>query len=522
MKFELLRSFDGYKLTNLTKDLTAGLMVAIVAMPLSIALGIQSDSTLQAGLITAIVGGFFIAVFGGSRYSIGGPSATFVVVTVSYINNPAIGIPGIVIITMLAGVVLILFGLLRFGKALKFVPYPLVIGFTAGIGVILLVGQIKDFFGLTISGTISADFIPKLMSYFTHLNTFNIVSFVLGIITLAIIYLLPKINRKIPSVIIAIIIVTFISIGIKSILKDNVEIKTIGSTYGEINADINLMFSLNFSEVNFISLIMPIFTIAVLSALEGLMSATVAEGMTNRIYDPNAELIGHGIANIASGFFCGLPVTGALARTSVNITGGAKTPIAGISHSLILLLMFFILMPIMRYIPFCVLSAVLVKVAINMSRFKLVSKFAIFSIRDSIILMTSFLLTIFLGVLYGVTLGLLCAFIANIKNIIRGIKITNVPHKSSENLSYYRLDGALYFVSVVKVIDFVREKMLTTDEIVLDLIDIKTIDATSVERLAKYSKMFKESGKKLSLLNLNSFVRVRYEKAFKTLYFTWR
>ncbi|MDR0752290.1 MAG: SulP family inorganic anion transporter [Christensenellaceae bacterium] len=521
MKFEIIRSFRGYKRTNLVKDLTAGLMVAVVAMPLSIALGIQSSVTLQAGLITAIIGGFCISAFGGSRFSIGGPSATFVVVTVSYVNNPTIGISGLVIITMCAGVLLIGFGLIHIGKALKFVPYPLVIGFTAGIGVILLAGQIKDFLGLTIVNA-SVDFIPKLSGCLTSIGTFNIVTFMLAFLTLAIIYLLPRINKKIPSVIISIIIVTTISIVLKAILTDKIEVKTIGSTYGTIKADIETMSNLSFDNVEWKSLIIPIFTIAILSALEGLMSATVAEGMTNRIYDPNAELVGHGIANIMSGFFCGLPVTGALARTSVNISGGAKSPLAGVSHSLILLIMFFLFMPIMKFIPFCVLSAVLVKVAINMSRFKLVLKFALFSVRDSIILATSFLFTIFFGVLFGVAIGLISAFVLNIVNITRGIKIIKIPEKTTLNSFYYQLDGALCFVSVVKVIEFVREKVNNCDEIVLDMINIKAIDATSVERLAKYSKMFKEGGKRLRLLNLTNAVRKRYEKAFKTLSFSWR
>jgi SulP family sulfate permease len=260
------------------------------------------------------------------------------------------------------------------------------------------------------------------------------------------------------------------------------------------------------------------------------MSATVAEGMTNDVYNPNTELIGHGIANMGAGLLGGIPVTGAIARTTANINGGAKSPLAGISHALFLLVMYFTLMPIFAYIPFAVLAAVLIKVAITMSRFPLFLRFITFGIRDSLLLTASLLLTVFLGVAYGVLLGIALAFLINIQNFIHNMKIEQADFEQiesgkkfkSESKIAYKISGAVFFMSVNKLIVLVRSAILTHDEIVLDFSGVSRVDATAVERLAKLAKNVSAQDKRLVLHNLSDRQKLRYEKAFKYIIVKWK
>lgn len=535
MKPEMINCLKGYQKKSLISDLTAGLLVAIVALPLSIAFGIQSGSTLQAGLITAIIGGFCISAFGGTRFSIGGPAAAFIVITAGYISTPGIGLPGMLIIVLMSGVLLILMGLLKVGRLLKYVPFPIILGFTAGIGFVLLFGQLKDFLGLTLPNGNPADFIPKLSEYGRNIGSVNFYSLGVGAVTLAIIYGLQKINKKIPGVIIAIVAMTGLTVAAGAIFGDKIHISTIGSAYGDIKTEFTFISAFDFSSVQFGSLILPAIVISLLSALEGLMSATVAEGMTKKAYDANMELVGHGLANIGSGLLGGLPVTGVIARTSVNIFSGGKTPVAGMFHSVLLLVMYFALMPVMKFIPFPVLAAVLIKVAIGMSRFPLLAKFVKFSKRDAAIIAVSFFLTIFLSLIYGVLVGLALAIILNIKNMKRGLKITveevkdafaavtealdvegnPVPELPGEKC--FRVSGALYFISVVKLIDFVKKQCADTPEIVLDMSEVHSVDATALEKLMKFKEFSEANELKIELVNFNPKATARYRTAKRNL-----
>lgn len=520
MKPELLLGFKTYKKKFVFSDLLSGLMVAIVALPLSIAFGIQSGATLQTGIMAAIVGGMLISAFGGAKFSIGGPSATFIVLTATYIADPDIGLNGIFIITTLAGVMLIAAGFLKAGRLLKYVPYTVIIGFTAGIGFILLSGQFKDFLGLILPDGNPPDFIGKMSACFQNMTSFNPFALLIGAVTLAIIYLLPKLNKKIPSVIIALIAATILSFVLNTALGDIASIPTLGSVYGDITAEFTFI---DFSAVSsrFYIYLIPAGSIAILSALEGLMSASIAEGLSGAPFNPDSELIGHGIANIGTGLTGGIPVTGALARTSVNISSGAKSPLSGIFHSLFLLIFYLLLMPVMKYIPFSALAAVLIKVSISMSRFKLVARFAAFGLRDSATLLTSFLVTVIFGVLYGVFAGIAVAFAFNIPAFKNKLFITEVTANEvrggeilpAESIRIFGLKGAVFFISVNKLLKVIESAATAAEYIVIDMDKTGKMDATAAEKLSKTAKAMAKNDKKLVLLNMSDTNEKRYKTA---------
>jgi SulP family sulfate permease len=529
MKPELFSTLKGYSKKDFFSDLTAGLLVAIVALPLSIAMGIQSGATLQAGLISAIIGGFLIAALGGSRYTVGGPSATFILVTLSYIAAPGIGRAGLPFVMLAAGVILIAAGLLRAGKLLRFVPFPIVTGFSAGIGVILIVGQLPDFFGLTLPDGNPADFVPKILGYAANFGSARLTTAGVGIFALAVMYILQRINKKIPAAFAAVALSTLLAAVINPHMPEELAIATIGSRYGDVKPEFNFLDFGALRDADIYKLIPAAFIIALLSALEGLMSATSAEGMTGNAHDPNTELIGHGAGNIGAALFCGIPVTGVLARTSANINGGAKTPVAGMFHSVILLLVYLLLMPVLAYVPFAALAAVLIRVAVIMSKFPLFAKFLTFGIRDSIILSAAFILTVFLGVAYGIAAGLALAFAVNTQNFAKKLTIECVDAEQlsggkkfrAENKKAFRISGAVFFVSVNKLLAFVRQSIRDADEIILDMSAVTNMDATSVERLAKLAKSISKYEKRLVLHNLRARAYNSYKKAFEQIIVVW-
>jgi SulP family sulfate permease len=511
IKPAFLDSFKGYNGKTLSQDLVSGLMVAIVALPLSIAFALQSGFTLQAGIVTAIIGGFFIAALAGNKFSIGGPAAAFIVITAGYVANPEIGVSGVLIIAIAAGVLQIIVGLIKVGKLLKFVPFPIILGFTAGVGFVLLFGQLKDFLGLTLSGANPNEFIEKFVAYGGAIKTFNYQAFIAGAVTLGLIFGINKINKKLPSVIIAAIVVTLLCALFESIFKDGFFVETVGDKYGNIEPEITPIFAISFSSVKFSALIVPILVIAFLSSLEGLMSAAVAEGMTNTRFDANAELIAHGFANIGSGLLGGLPVTGVVARTSVNISGGGKTPLAGIFHSLFLAVMFVCLMPAVKFVPFSVLAAVLIKVSIGMIRLPVLAPFIKFSKRDTGVFAVTLLLTIFLDLVYGVGIGLATAFIFNIKFLKTGFKYDiNSDNEKNPVLS---LHGSLNFVSCVKFYDKLVAMRDTVESLTLDCAEIKTFDTTSAEKIVKIKREYEHSGKHIIFINVTPLAQSRLKRS---------
>lgn len=515
MKPELFNSLKNYKKSNLINDLLAGLMVAIIALPLSIALGIQSvpetvsSNGIQFGIITAIVAGFFISALGGSRFQIGGPTAAFVVILYSYIANPDIGILGLALAGIMAGVLLILMGVLRVGSIMKFFPYPIVIGFTTGIGVTLLVGQIKDLCGFDSHGT---EAIEKIISYFESIRTFDLATFLVGLVGLACVIIIPKINKKIPSAFVALILCTLISLLLNNFADTS--IVTIGSKYGEIKAGFFPIDLSSISSVKFSALIVPAIVIAFLCAIESLLSATVAGGMTNTTFNSNQELVGQGVANIFSSLLGGLPATGAIARTAAGIENGAKSPLTGVFHSLFVLIMYFALMGVMQYIPLCVFSAILISVAINMSRFKLFGKLCAFGVRDSIILIATCALTIIFDLTYGVLGGVAITLIANIKHIKKGLKMET---DAIDGEKVIKLKGSATFINASKLADYIASELEYVEKITLDMSELESIDETTLEKLAVLNKKIKLQKKELNISGASERVSTRINKFLPVL-----
>ncbi len=503
---ELLNSLKGYKKSYLISDLLSGLLVAIIALPLSIALGLQSvpeniGGGIQMGIITAIIAGFCISVFGGSRFQIGGPTAAFVVIIFGYLADPEIGLIGLQIATLLAGVLLIIMGFVKGGNLVKYIPFPIEVGFTTGIGITLLVAQIKDFCGFTGSGV---HFIDKIVDYITSITSFNLPTFLIGLGTLLAIYLIPRINKKLPSQFIAIVLFTVVNVLIGG---ESLGVLTIGGKYGEITAGFS---SLNFgsiSSLNFGKIIVPAIVIAFLGALESLLSATVADGMTKLKSNFNQELIGQGIGNIASTMLGGLPATGAIARTSANIKSGAKSSLAGVFHAVFLLIFYFVLMGVMKFIPLCALAAVLINVSINICNPKKFIKTSKFGVRDTIVLFTAMLLTVFFDLTYGVLGGFVLALLLNIGSFKNPLKI-----EKEENT--IKLKGAIYFLNVNKLIKEISALTLENEEVIVDFEFVTKIDLSSSEKLHHFKSEVLENGKTINYQSVSEKLDKRL-----TLYF---
>ena len=401
----LLKDLRRYNKEKFAADTMAGLIVGIVALPLAIAFGIASGVSPEKGIITAIVAGFIISALGGSRVQIGGPTGAFIVIIYGIIQQ--FGLSGLMVATMLAGVFLILLGVFRLGTIIKFIPYPIVVGFTSGIAVTIFTTQIKDLFGLEI-GEMPADFISKWGVYFSHFHTVTWPSTLVGILSIAIIALTPKVSKKIPGSLIAIVVMTLAVYLLKEFAGIS-SIKTIGDFYPNIKAQIP---ALTMPDITWeqVKLLFPTaMTIAVLGAIESLLSATVADGVTGDRHDSNQELIGQGIANVCTPLFGGIPATGAIARTMTNINNGGRTPVSGIIHAAVLLLIFLVLMPLAAYIPMACLAGVLIIVSYNMSGWRTFRELMKNPKSDITVLIITFLLTVIFDLTIAIEVGLVIA-----------------------------------------------------------------------------------------------------------------
>lgn len=498
IKPALFDSLKGYSFKKLTADLMSGLLVAIIALPLSIALGIQSGVTLQQGIITAIVAGFIISLFGGSKVQIGGPTAAFVVIVLGYVNNPEIGLIGLQFATVMAGIILLFLGLFRAGKLVRYIPYPIILGFTAGIGVTLMVGQIKGFFG--IDCLTGGHFISQISILFQNIKSISFATTAIGCVTIAIIICLPKINAKFPSAFVAVITATLLTLLVNKFYPHSVD--TIGSSFGEIKAQFYFPQWANLGSLNIVKLIVPSMVIAFLGAIESLLSATVADSMINGRHDSNTELFAQGLTNIASACFGGLPATGAIARTAANVKNGGRSPVAGMFHAVILLIMFLVLMPIMKFIPMASLSAVLIMVALGMANFKLCFKMILFNWRDTAILLTTFVLTVTEDLVFGVGGGFLVACILQIielcakTNISQAETLEKYTHLNANlnNAQAFLVTPHLTFKSADKLISHIDTRIENYDTIIFDLSLLKTFDLSAMEKLVKYFKRLNNSG----------------------------
>lgn len=475
-KPELVNTIKSYSGKQFVTDLIAGIIVGIVALPLSIAFAIASGCSPETGLYTAIIAGFCIAALGGTRCQIGGPTGAFTVIIYAIVNNPQLGIGGLATATVLAGIMLILLGVLKLGGLVKFIPYTIVVGFTAGIAVTIATGQIGDFFGMhpqfpmTVMGAeyakMPGTFAGKIAVYANSLSSINLYSLIMAVVCLVIIFMWPRVTKKIPGSLIVIILATIANIIISNIAGDNPAWHTdiIRDRYSIPNGLPKPAlpdFTLSTIQTVFPTAV----SIAVLAAIESLLSAVVADGMIGTKHDSNNELIGQGIANIFSPLFGGLPATGAIARTATNINNGGRTPVAGIVHAIVLLLIMMLFGKYVEYIPMAALAAVLMSVAWNMAGIPAIRKLLKGQKSDITVLSVTFLITVFVDLTYAIGIGLIFAAFLFIKKMIdvsevqesRGTIVSGITGDGQEEtldvpagVLVYEIDGPLFFGTVRK------------------------------------------------------------------------
>lgn len=481
---------NGFSKEQFFKDLIAGIIVAIIALPLSIALGISSGVSPEKGLITAIIAGFIISLLGGSRVQIGGPTGAFVVIVFGIIQNH--GVDGLIIATFMAGIILVLFGLLRFGSLIKYIPYPITVGFTSGIAVTLFSTQVKDFLGLSMIKTPS-EFIPKWEAYISHMNTTNLYTLAIGLLALIILIFWPKINKKIPGSLIALIVTTLV------VFIFNLPVATIGSQFGKISSNIPMPHIPNLNLNTLKALIGPAFTIALLGGIESLLSAVVSDGMIGDKHNSNAELIAQGIANMGSSLFGGIPATGAIARTAANVKNGGRTPISGIVHSITLLLIMLVFMPLAKFIPLTTLSAILIIVSYNMSEWRTFKAILKAPKSDIAILLTTFFLTVLFDLVIAIGIGMVVSMCLFMRRVATSIEVNELNEsdcsdksnidtdmgnlKFGENVLVYDIRGHLFFGAVDTFMNTMKEINDDAKVLVLRMRHTKTLDVTGYKQI---------------------------------------
>ena len=427
----LLSELRHYNKAKFAADLMAGLIVGIVALPLAIAFGIASGVSPSQGILTAIIGGFIVSALGGSRVQIGGPTGAFIVIIYGIVSDPNLGLSGLMLATMLAGIFLILLGVCHLGTIIKFIPYPIVVGFTSGIAVTIFTTQIKDLFGLTIAGKMPGDFLSKWLVYFQNFDTVDWVTTAVGVLSILIIALTPKVSKKVPGSLVAIIVMT---IGVYFLnTYTDMKVLTIGDQFGEIKASIPSLQVPNLSWESVKSLFPTAMVIAVLGAIESLLSAAVADGVCGDHHNSNQELIGQGVANLCTPLFGGIPCTGAIARTMTNINNGGRTPVAGIIHAVVLLVIFLVLMPLAAYIPMSCLAGVLVIVSYNMSGWRTFMQLMKNPKSDVIVLFITFLLTVIFDLTIAIEVGLLIACLLFMKRMAESTQIKVIADEIDPN-----------------------------------------------------------------------------------------
>ncbi len=490
-----MRHYNGKKFQA---DLIAGVVVGIVALPLAIAFGIASGVSPTIGLITAIIGGFMVSAFGGNSVQIGGPTGAFIVIVYGIISR--FGLEGLAVATFMAGLILVLMGLFKLGTVIKFIPYPIVVGFTAGIALTILSTQVNDFLGMGLRD-LPGDFISKWGVYFSNLDKIDLPTVGVALASLAIIILTPKISKRLPGALMAIIIITGAVFLLRS-FDPSLAITTIGDRFGAMSTDLPEVhrFAITIDNIN---LLLPsAFTIAVLGAIESLLSATVADGVTGSRTSTNTELIGQGMANIVVPFFGGIPVTGAIARTMTNITNGGRTPVAGVVHAVVLLLIFIFLMPLINYVPMACLAAVLVMVSYNMSGWRTIVGIMKNPKSDISVMIVTFLLTVVFDLTIAIEIGLLLAMVLFLRRVMENTEIkvyskqldvaegTDLDASHHEVLdvlpgvSVYEIDGPFFFGVATKFDEMMRTTLGSKPQVrIVRMRKVPFIDSTALHNL---------------------------------------
>lgn len=504
-------SFDKFK-----ADLVAGIVVGIVALPLAIAFGIASGVNPTVGLITAIIGGFIVSAAGGCSVQIGGPTGAFIVIVYNIIAN--FGLEGLAVATLMAGLILVALGVFRLGTVIKFIPYPIVVGFTAGIALTIFSTQVNDFLGLGLKN-VPSEFLPKWGVYLNNLSQIDPTTVIVSVASLLIIILTPKISRRLPGALLAIIIVTVVTSLVPAI---NVE--TIGDRFGSLATDIPQPHGFELSIATLNRLLPSAFTIAMLGAIESLLSATVADGITGSRTNSNTELIGQGLANIVVPFFGGIPVTGAIARTMTNITNGGRTPVAGIIHAVVLFIIFLFMMPLINLVPMSCLAAVLIVVAYNMSGWRTIRALLHNPRSDISVLAVTFLLTVIFDLTIAIEMGLLLAIVLFLRRVMENTEIKvysdqldiaegseSTVHEVlnvNPGVEVYEIDGPFFFGVATKFDELMRTTLGAKPSVrIIRMRRVPFIDSTAIHNLETLIKSSQAEGIHVVLSGVKENVR---------------
>ena len=524
-KPKLWDSIKTYTKEKFFGDLMSGIIVGIVALPLAIAFGIASGVSPEKGIITAIIGGFVVSFLGGSSVQIGGPTGAFIVIVYGIIQN--FGIEGLTVATLLAGIFLVLMGLLRLGTVIKFIPYPIIVGFTSGIALTIFTTQVKDLFGMTID-KMPGDFVSKWVVYAQHLGSVSWISLLVGLLSIALIVLTPRVSKKIPGSLVAIVVMTVAAYFLREYCGIT-GLKTIGDRF-EINAALPApaRISLNLDTVH---LLLPsAFTIAMLGAIESLLSATVADGVTGDRHRSNTELVAQGAANIIVPVFGGIPVTGAIARTMTNINNGGSTPVAGLIHAAVLLLILLFLGPLTRHIPMACLAGVLVVVSYNMSEWRTFRSLLKNPAHDVMVLLVTFFLTVIFDLTIAIEIGLLLAMVLFMRRMMETTQVSvstdrldlsadsEIRHddevlKIPSGVEVYEIDGPFFF-GVANKFDECMKQLSTKPRIrIIRMRKVPFIDSTGLHNLESLCRLSQREHIHIILSGVNDQVRAMIMKS---------
>ena len=515
---------NGYDKQTLVQDLLAGVIVGIVALPLAIAFGIASGATPEAGILTAIVAGFIISFFGGSKVQIGGPTGAFIVIVYGIIQE--YGMNGLCIATFMAGAFLILMGVLHLGTIIKYIPYPIVVGFTSGIALTIFATQIKDLFGLQIE-SVPAGFLDKWAVYFKHFDTVSWWSLLVGIGSILIIVFTPKISRKVPGSLAAIIIMTIVCLILRGIGVEGIE--TIGDRFS-ISTQLPQAEVPKINWESITRLAQPAMVIAMLGAIESLLSAAVADGVIGDRHDSNQELVAQGIANMVSPLIGGIPATGAIARTMTNINNGGRTPVAGIAHAVVLALIYLFLMPLVKFIPMACLAGILVVVSYNMSEWRSFKAILKNPKSDIIVLLVTFFLTVIFDLTVAIEVGVLIACLLCMKRMAETTNVSvlsdeidpnadsdvqgNLDHLTiPDGVKVYEINGPYFFGIGNKFEEMMGDMGGRAKVRIIRMRKVPFIDSTGVHNLSNMCRMCSQMGVKVVLSGVNPKVMKVIEDA---------
>ncbi|WDF79574.1 SulP family inorganic anion transporter [Mucilaginibacter sp. KACC 22773] len=503
-KPKLIDTLKHYRKEQFFKDLIAGTIVGIVALPLAIAFAIASGVSPEKGIFTAIIAGLIISALGGSRVQIGGPTGAFIVVVYGIVQQ--FGINGLIIATFMAGVLLIVMGVTKLGNAIKYVPYPLITGFTTGIALIIFSSEVKDFLGLHM-GSVPADFISKWLAFGQHISSVNPYAAGIGVVTLGLVLLWPRVTHRVPGSLIAILVTTF------AVSFFHLPVETIGSRFGAIPSSLPRPVIPGVSFATIQQLIRPAITIALLGSIESLLSAVVADGMTGGNHRSNTELIAQGLANICSSLFGGIPATGAIARTATNIKNGGRTPVAGIVHALTLLIIMLFAGKWAALIPMPTLAGILVVVAWNMSELESFKSVLKGSKSDAVVLITTFALTVLVDLTVAIEIGMILAAFLFMRKMMQASSVQQADvlpgelfnqDDMPEGLDVFEINGPLFFGAAYKFKDAMKVIENPARVLIIRMRNVPVIDATGIRVLHEVHATTKNNGTKLVLAEVAS------------------